>query len=189
MGDRGEHAADFAVLAFGEPHGQVGLLAAGLAQDDFFRLELFSRVQQSPAEPLQVLLRHFAAHGDQVSPADLAGGIGKPIGQARIVGQEQESGGRPIQSPHRDQVQSGLGNERKDRGPPLFVRACGDHAARLVQQESPVSRLGDGFSFDLDAGALWNDREKRVFPENPAHFHLAVHDPLACYRTGSDTQL
>src|SRR3970040_1889039 len=57
VGERGEHPADFAVLAFGKPDGQVGLLAAGFAQDDCLRLELFSRVQQSPSEPLKAFLR------------------------------------------------------------------------------------------------------------------------------------
>jgi len=51
-----------------------------------------------------------------------------------------------------------------------------------------VRRFGDGFPFDLKFGALWNDREQRVFSEDPVHFDLTVQDPLPRYSARSDSK-
>ena len=101
------------------------------------------------------------AHRDQIAARDAAIGIGQPVRELRVVGEQQQAARRGVEPADRDESGARVAQHVEDRAASLRVAPRRDRAARLVKRDRAPGRSTDRERRRSSAGRL---RERRAWP-------------------------
>jgi hypothetical protein len=118
-------------------------------------------------------LLHSAADRDDVDARNTARGIGDPVGETRVGGQQQQPARREVQTADRDQTARLFANDVVDRSASLGIAPGRNHAARLVEDDCPPVRACLRLIVEHDANAFGRDGSGRVADDPTVDAHAA----------------
>ena len=107
-------------------------------------------------------LLYSAADRHDVDARNTASGIGDPVGETRVGGEQQQPARREVQPADRDQTARRFANDVIDRPAPLGIASCRHDAARLVKHNGPPGRAPRRLIVDRDASSLGIDGSRLV---------------------------
>src|SRR6267378_1560291 len=134
-------------------------------------------------------MRHLPADGDGVDARNGARGVGHPVRQPRVGGQDQKTGRGEIQPADSDET-AGFIADDVEHGPSSLRIATGrDHAARFVKENGAPRRALLRFIVDRNARVLGDDRLRRIVDEPAVHADTPRPDRVRRLRAGKDAEL
>ncbi len=183
--DRRHGAADLAVLAFAQAHGQPGIRALDAVKRHLHRLEPLPLDDNALAQRLQLGVGRVAVHPHAVLAQPAGRGKLQPPLQLSVVGKQQKPLGVQVQPPDRHHARHVLGQVVEDGVAALLVRRGGDQPLGLVVK--PEAR---GFLFRQRLAAHGDPVgighiQRRAVDDAPVHRNLAQFDqPLGLAARG-----
>jgi hypothetical protein len=127
---------------------------------------------------------------DVIDLLDVRRGIEHVLRPARVVGQEQQTLARLIESSHgRDERQIEPFQAVVDRGPLLRIIAGRDQATRLVEHQIDLALGHDRLIIDGDAGASGIDTGRHVADRPAVDAHAPLRDQGFGLRAGAESEL
>src|SRR5580693_8552463 len=166
---RGQHPAHYVLSALvqGDLHQRAGARPVDHAEpvgrgDPVVELDAGRKAAPE-------VLRHRTGHVGQVGLGDLEAGVGEPVRQLTVVGEQHQALGVVVQPADMEEPLGLVAEEVRDGPPAARVRHRRQHLGRLVEGQVDQARLGrDALAVDPDHLGL------RVDPgAEPAH-RLAV---------------
>lgn len=188
MAERGEHPPYLPVSTFMNGHvdnrpvtPQRRHAHRGGRRADVVELDT---LLQSP----NVSVGEPARDRDAIGLFDAVARMEQRVSQIAIVGQEEHSGGRIIEAPHRDDPRT-PGNQFGDGCASLRIAHCGNDARRLIEQQiRALSGNPNGLAVDLHAVALANQRPE-LRNDAPVDANRPICDELVGASSRSDARL
>ena len=192
VSDGRAHAAHLAVLALGEDDLQPAAVRAPDPSGAHLRRPgvAIRRRGHALAQRAQSLHVRHAAHARVVRLRHVVTGIGEPMAQAVVVGEDEEAGGVAVEAPDREHPLADVAEEVVHSRPPAGIGPGRDVADRLVERD------GDAFGVVAHPRAVHgHPRPRRIDAPRGNEHHLAAHrhppvrDPAARLAARADAEL
>ncbi|KQB16010.1 hypothetical protein AP073_12340 [Rhodobacter capsulatus] len=167
--DFGHRAADLAVLALADAHGQPGIGALLAVKADFHRLEILALDGDAAAQGIKGLGRRPTIHPHAVFAQPAGFRQLEPPLQPAVIGQKQQAFGIEVKPADVQHPRHFLGHLVENRAPALFVLLGRHQAQRFVIKPKP------GFLRRVDRLAVDHHLVRGLDVQRGAGDLLAVH--------------
>ena len=134
-------------------------------------------------------LLYSAADRHDVDARNTASGIGDPVGETRVGGEQQQPARREVQPADRDQTARLFAQDVVDGPASLGIASGRDHAARFVENNRPPGRARFRLIVERDASAFGLDRSGRIAHDAAVDTHTAGANGDSGLRARKQTEL
>jgi hypothetical protein len=152
VAELGQHAADLAVLAFGEDHFEDGGLALLAGDADLAGAGLAFSQPDALGEVAEGSVVGGAGDEGAIELFDAVSGVGEAVGELAVVGQEDEAGAGLVEASDGVDALGDLGQEIDDAWSAAGVVVGGDVALGLIDGVVDGDFEFDGDAIDGDFG-------------------------------------
>ena len=134
-------------------------------------------------------LFYSAADRHDVDARNTASGIGDPVGETGVGGQQQQPARREVQPADRDQTARLFAHDVVDGPASLGIASGRDHAARFVENNRPPGRARFRLIVERDADAFGLDGSGRIADDPAVDPHAAGANGDGGLRAREEAQL
>ena len=157
-----EKASNLAVPPLSEDHRQVRLPPRALSQLETMECQALSTAFHAGLGLSYRLRPEVSSHRHQVRPLDPVGGITEPVGETRVVREQQQARCRLVEPTDRCKVSDLTVQQIENGGTPLGIARGGHDPPRFVQEHGSPRGPGEQLSVDGDACSLRDDGSPRI---------------------------